>query len=450
MPTITPVPPQGQSGNTYYVATDGYDANPGTLDQPWLTIQKAANTMVAGDTVVVQAGNYAVQRVQVTRSGSLGATITYQADGTVTMKGFNVQANYIAIRGFEIANTDYVRWNTSTSAGIYLRGSDNVIEANYIHDSALEGIEIYGTPGEPTISSNNIIRNNQLYHNEMVGINVNGRNNLIEGNEVWGSVQCHPTLMAVEDNAADNPNHLICPNYPGVGGLDADGMRFFGQGHVFRGNSIHDIPLGPSGINPATGDYNDVPHIDCFQTWSGTDNEAAQNIIFEQNFCENLNQGMYAFMLDGGANNLTIKNNIIKAFGGINTGQTGQHHLYIYNNLWINDLSFGSQGYPNAIGLMNAPYSIVKNNIFYNQPYQTITAIGDTTGQSIDYNLAFNSNGMKAKCMLVGDYVCVNPLPAYDKWDVDPRFANPGINDYHLQASSPAIGTGEGGVDIGP
>jgi parallel beta-helix repeat protein len=383
----------------------------------------------------------------VTRSGSSGAAITYQASGAVTMKGFNVQANYIAIRGFEIANTDYVRWNSSTSAGIYLRGSNNVIEANYIHDNALEGIRIYGTPGEPTISSNNIIRNNQLYHNEMAGITVNGRNNLIEGNEVWGSVQCHPTLMAVEDNAADNPNHLICPNYPGVSGLDADGMRFFGKGHVFRKNIIHDLPYGPLGINPAIGDYIDDAHIDCFQTWTGTSNEMAQNIIFEQNYCENLqsqaqNENGHGFMLAGGANNLTIRNNIIVAYTGVNTGGSGNaHHLYIYNNLWINNLTF-HQFWPNAIGLDNAPYSIVNNNIFYNQPYHTITVTGDTTGQSIDYNQAFNSDGSNADCMRVGNYVCANPPPAHDKWNIDPRFTNPGASDYHPQANSLVIDAG--------
>jgi len=434
-PTFTPVPTQGQSGNTYYVSANGNDANPGTQSQPWGTIQKAANSMVAGDIVVVQAGNYAAQRVHVMRSGSSGAAITYQASGVVTMKGFNVQANYIAIRGFEIANTDYVRWNPSTSAGIYLRGSDNVIETNYIHDSALVGIYIYGTPGEPTVSSNNIIRNNQLYHNEKAGIEVNGRNNLIEGNEVWGTVQCHPTLTAVEDNAADNPNHLTCPYYPGVGGLDADGMRFFGQGHIFRKNSIHGISLSdPLNINP---------HIDCFQTWRGTSWEVAQNIIFEQNYCENLNEGMYAFMISGGANNITIRNNIINTFGGVDIHSDGQHHLYIYNNLWINDLSFReSTEYPGAIILKDAPYSIVKNNIFYNQPGYTIIAIGDTTGQSIDYNLAFNSDGSNADCMRVGNYVCVNPSPAHDKWNIDPRFTNPGAFDYHPQANSPVIDAG--------
>ena len=38
-------------GATYYVATSGSNANPGTEAQPWCTIQKAAATLIAGDTV---------------------------------------------------------------------------------------------------------------------------------------------------------------------------------------------------------------------------------------------------------------------------------------------------------------------------------------------------------------------------------------------------------------
>ena len=48
-------------GTTYYVAKTGSDSNPGTEAQPWLTIQKAANTMVAGDTVYIKQGTYTEQ-----------------------------------------------------------------------------------------------------------------------------------------------------------------------------------------------------------------------------------------------------------------------------------------------------------------------------------------------------------------------------------------------------
>lgn len=46
------------SGATYYVSTVGNDSNNGTFAAPWKTIQKACNTVVAGDTVCIKAGTY--------------------------------------------------------------------------------------------------------------------------------------------------------------------------------------------------------------------------------------------------------------------------------------------------------------------------------------------------------------------------------------------------------
>ena len=44
---------------TYYVATNGNDADPGTLAQPWKTLQHAADRVAPGDTVEVRAGDFA-------------------------------------------------------------------------------------------------------------------------------------------------------------------------------------------------------------------------------------------------------------------------------------------------------------------------------------------------------------------------------------------------------
>jgi hypothetical protein len=83
------------------VATTGNDLNPGTQSQPWQTIQKAANSMVAGDTVIVTAGNYAAQRVAITHSGNNLSQITFQAQGNVILHGgFSIRADFITIRGF--------------------------------------------------------------------------------------------------------------------------------------------------------------------------------------------------------------------------------------------------------------------------------------------------------------------------------------------------------------
>jgi hypothetical protein len=145
------------AGN-YFVATNGVDSNPGSEAQPWKTIAKAAGAMAPGDTVTVLAGSYAAERVAVTKSGTAESPITYQAKGTAVMKGFKITANYITIRGFEIADTDYVRWHDDASAGVYVKGHHVTVESNYVHDATLNGIVLFGTPEEPTVTSNCVVR----------------------------------------------------------------------------------------------------------------------------------------------------------------------------------------------------------------------------------------------------------------------------------------------------
>src|SRR5579862_3144282 len=43
---------------TYYVATTGNDANPGTQAQPFRTIQQGINTAVSGDSILIADGTY--------------------------------------------------------------------------------------------------------------------------------------------------------------------------------------------------------------------------------------------------------------------------------------------------------------------------------------------------------------------------------------------------------
>jgi hypothetical protein len=45
-------------GADFFVSTSGVDANPGTLASPWRTIQKAVNTVIAGDKVNIRSGTY--------------------------------------------------------------------------------------------------------------------------------------------------------------------------------------------------------------------------------------------------------------------------------------------------------------------------------------------------------------------------------------------------------
>ena len=276
--------PASALATNYYVSTTGSDSNTGSQSAPWKTIQKAADTMVAGDTVMVNAGNYGgdasvFRKVRITKSGSPGQQITYQASGTVFTQGFLVSADYITIKGFDVEDPHDARVKNSTEpdyrggTGIFIEGSNDIIEDNYIRGSVWGGIKL-SKSGNFLLPSNSIVRNNKLFRNGMSGIEVSGRNNLIEGNEIWDTIQHHP-------------GNILSAT---VTWLDADGMRFFGQGHIIRKNYIHDIKVGAPGINldPSdpnniynlNNDYNNDPHIDCFQTWASTSTEVASNILF--------------------------------------------------------------------------------------------------------------------------------------------------------------------------
>ena len=63
---------------TYYVSPTGSDSSPGTQAQPFATVQKGANQLLAGDTLILRAGNYH-ELVTVAHSGSASSPITLAA-----------------------------------------------------------------------------------------------------------------------------------------------------------------------------------------------------------------------------------------------------------------------------------------------------------------------------------------------------------------------------------
>ena len=78
----------------YYVSPSGSDSSPGTLSQPFQTIQKAASVMVAGDTAFIRAGIYR-ETVTPANSGTQNAPITYMPYNgeSVTVSGAGVMVN---------------------------------------------------------------------------------------------------------------------------------------------------------------------------------------------------------------------------------------------------------------------------------------------------------------------------------------------------------------------
>jgi hypothetical protein len=147
--------PVGLSAATLYVSPTGSDTNPGTEAQPFQTIQKAANVVNPGDTVIVEDGTYtgfgscATATVKpivcLTRGGTAAAWVTFQArtplgakldgqqntntDGIV----FRNSVGYVKLEGFEIHGVGNA---VASSSGIelYNGGHDVVISQVYVHD----------------------------------------------------------------------------------------------------------------------------------------------------------------------------------------------------------------------------------------------------------------------------------------------------------------------------
>jgi hypothetical protein len=121
---------------------------------------------------------------------------------------------------------------------------------------------------------------------------------------------------------------------------------------------------------------------------------------------------------------------------------TWADHLYIYNNTFVNDLSFPTVC--NVAELKNPIDTYFKNNIFYNQKNKLLHLYGDTTGLVIDYNLIYNTNGSSPASLT---YPITYPF--LHTLYVNPQFVNPSAQDFHLQPGSPACTGGENGTYIG-
>jgi len=88
---------------TYYVATTGNDANPGTMGSPWRTIGKAAATLVPGDDVSIGDGDYN-EHVHLKTSGTSDKPITYRAARRhcASLRAFRLSGQYIMLDGLRI------------------------------------------------------------------------------------------------------------------------------------------------------------------------------------------------------------------------------------------------------------------------------------------------------------------------------------------------------------
>jgi hypothetical protein len=190
-----------------------------------------------------------------------------------------------------------------------------------------------------------------------------------------------------------------------------DAVDLWGDGHVFRGNYIHDY-------SNTVGNHNDA-----FQTWGGPDDgfrgTDLTNLLLERNTIENVTgPDSHGFMIEGINSNLTIRDNLWSNIGSSAADLQGsQSNVWFLRNTFVDTgpISFSSKGGSSTSGRLIG-------NIFAGTTPPYITASCSCT---TDYNLAQRWRPSRDTHAL----------------HADPMFMS--LTDFHLRAGSPAVDSGD-------
>ncbi|MHB1036144.1 MAG: DUF1565 domain-containing protein [Pirellulales bacterium] len=399
----------GQARAAVYVvdsaAPGAADANSGSEEKPFKTVQRAADAAKPGDTVYVMAGQYR-ERIKVKTSGAEGRPITFQAmpRRSAIVGGFDLDASYVRVEGFEITAD-------KPATAVLLRASHCEVLDNYIHDM-MEAVS--GTGGDKPLSASGTrdysavahhrIAYNKVYHNQY-GFLLNGEDWLVENNEV---------------------NRLFM--YPGGNKFaDCDYSRFFGKGCVQRYNYYHGS--SPQEITPA--------HVDCIQTFP-RDGDSSVDLLFENNVCFDFHQMCMVERLTPNANlrGWTFRHNIASTNSPTMRGGWGPDIIHtpdvtIENNT-ISTVNWATIGLRDKLSANGQ----IRNNILGDAERAVVD--GDETfshaNPVIEYNLTFKT------APLAGGTNTNNK---------DPLFVDSQKRNFRLRKGSPAVGAGKGGVTVG-
>ncbi|WP_204053091.1 right-handed parallel beta-helix repeat-containing protein [Microbispora siamensis] len=268
-PSASPSPSATPGTGTLVVAANGADTNPGTLDRPLATIQKAVDLAQPGTVIAIRGGTYPLTaNIQILKSGTADRPITMTAYGTerVVIDGeslpntpapvggsipraqrgaIHMEAAHWRLVNLEIVNSPYA---------LYCDGcDDNVFERLSTHDNYETGVQIQGA------SSGNLVLDLDSYGNrdprkngesaDGLGIKEgSGTGNVVRGARLWNNSDDgfdaweFLSPITIEDSVAygNGYNRWSLPDYTG----DGNGFKLGGGGdtdppaaHVVR-NSI--------------------------------------------------------------------------------------------------------------------------------------------------------------------------------------------------------------------
>jgi len=418
---------------TYYVAPGGDDNNPGTIDQPWATIQKAADELNPGDTVLVRDGVY-YEQVQINVSGAVVGTDTQYivfaaypgetpiVDGTGGTPGEHMfylnSVDFIKIEGFTIRND-------TLGSGIFVEDGGDYIE----------------------------IRNNTIYNMkgpDGMGITVYAQVNdsvthiTIEGNHIYNCEPAQSEALTVNGNVFDFAilNNLIHDvNNIGIDAIGGEVAGKVAKRGIIRGNVVYNAHANYGG-GYAAGIYID----------------GAQQVVVERNRVYQCDMGIEVGAENAGyvAEACTVRTNLIYyndkpglIFGGYDAsvGRV-QNCVFENNTLYKNQVLADGDG---EIVIQYASNNLVRNNIVYAGPQGILlTSWEGNINNTLDYN-CWKPASEPHTSLFVWNSTEYTTFAAYQaatgqdahSLDTNPRFVDTLALDFHLDTLSPCIDAGD-------
>jgi parallel beta-helix repeat protein len=371
--------------STYYTAPGGSDGDPGTLAQPFATVNHGVSVLTPGDTLYIRGGTYQESLLNDIPSGTATAPVTVAA---YPGEAVTLRAPAIAVpRGVDLSGSfQYIHLENLTLDGSLTTGNDSAdgIKISYgnsnefAHDITISGCTIAHFGSQGILITSDPTMGDATDHNQVLGCDIydNGAARMELGHGMYVESDYNTVRgCTIHDNAGN-------------------GIQVYG------GNAT--TPDSINSYNTITGNriygngFNTPSHGDCGLTvWDGTDNVVSDNLIYG-------NDGA-GIQLSEGVSNTQVLNNTV--YG--NQGQAGF--------AGIDGGSFG--------GLVN---TTLENNVSYGNGGGDYSMSTSSTGTVSDYNLTGD-----------GSAVGTHSLP-----NSNPLFVNAAIGDFHLLPSSPAVDAG--------
>lgn len=419
------------SGQTFYVAPDGSDSNPGTREQPWASPGYASRQLRPGDTLVILGGRYTLHEydadILTPPSGAPEAWITIQGEEgnrpiLAGRENLMTAVNLAGVSYVRIANLEITHDETARGEAAWFR----------------DGLEILGAP-----ASHIVLDNLYIHHVDEFGMNIQD----VEDLQILNSRIEYAGFGALGGPAGE---------HGGWRNVVIRATSLSWSGHYYQGgdgaNRPYDRPDG-FGIEPSQGPILIENVLAEHNYGDGLDSKAAnttiRNTIVANNSCDGVK-------LWGPGSR--IENTLIYGRGDGDPEPTPWAAIVIAPeeqadasfeivNVTVDDflghnyLMYVQYDFPDVPAQVT-----VRNSIFSARGPESPIYVAPASTLLADHNLFYFPQNEVLLTHGEQTYTCAD-LAALGTGNLcgDPRFVHPAwgeTGDYHLQPGSPAIDAG--------